>query len=299
MFTDRAGISILLRNRGLIPEELTYIDRGVMTDKYSFIHMNKEYIVRCFQPYRKDQPEIEYRYLCLFQERGIMSPKPLAFSTEAAIPYLIYEKLEGEPLTDIFDSLTSYAQESLCTQIADNYIRISEIRNDGYGRIQRFDEFSDCSWHEFIMQVIENAEYIARDHDDYAFLDCCGWMKKFAGTIAEPDRCLIWSDFSSDNIIVDRQGKLAGFIDFEGLLSGDPILGLGYMAAHERNEALVSKLSEALHAAAQPDLINFYSLIRWCRLLPYQHMPLLNGTPREPIEEFLAPAYRLISSFGK
>ncbi|MDE5758784.1 MAG: phosphotransferase, partial [Allobaculum sp.] len=267
--------------------------------KYSFVNEGREYIIRCFQPHRKDQAEIEYRYLCLFLEKGIKAPRPHSYSKYRDIPYIVYEKLEGEPLADCYDSLQQPKQESLCREIAENYRTLSEIQNKGDGRIQDFEEFSDPSWRTFLIGVIEKAKAISKDQHDEAFIACCRRMKEFALGIPEPNPDLIWSDFSSDNIIVDIEGRLSGFIAFEGLLSGDPLLGLGYLSAHEKNRTLVCRLIEAFHASSDSDLINFYSLIRWCRLLPYQHLPLLNGTEREPLRNFLFPAYRFISSFNK
>lgn len=299
MFTDGQNILKLLTDAGLIVSDLTFIPRGVMTDKYSFSIGDKRYIIRCFQHYRPNQPEIEFRYLTLFQQRGIKAPKPFKFSSSSPIPYIIYEMLPGEPMTDCLNSLSTERQKELFLEIADNYLKIAEIQNKEFGRIQAFDEFSHRSWKEFIMQVIEAAETRAEKLNDDSMKDCCRRMRKFALSLPETTPNLIWSDFSSDNIIIDSKGKLSGFIDFEGLLSGDPMLGIGYFLAHENNQRLIDNLRDTFQISDESKLVDFYSLIRWCRLLPYQHLPLLNGEKREPLKEFLPNAYSLIDSFGK
>lgn len=299
MFTDRRHIISELNKIGIQPTLLTYIPRGVMTDKYSFLHQGRKYIIRCFQPYRKEQPALEYKYLRLFQEKGIKAPIPYAFSDSEGLPYIVYEMLEGETLSDCFDSLDSCSRNRLCNDIAANYLKIADIKGIGYGKIEEYGVFSDTTWKDFIDNVITQAQDISVKNGNKEMADCCTRLEEFANGIPEPEPCLIWSDFSSDNIIVDRHGRLSGFIDFEGLMSGDPILGLGYLNAHEENDNLVSSISKALYVSRNSELIGFYSLIRLCRLLPYQHMPLPNGTEREPLSEFLRPAYRLISSFGK
>ena len=299
MFTDYQDILLTLKNIGLLPKDLRYIPRGVMTDKYSFCHQDQKYIIRCFQSYRHNQSEIEYRYLNLFHERNIKAPKPFKYSTSTSTPFVIYEMLEGKPLSDCYKSLAPNTQISLCKEIASNYLDISTIQNNGFGRIQTFKKFSNDSWISFIMQVIENAETMAEKKGDVSLKHCCKRMRKYALNIPESSPDLIWSDFSSDNIIVDEYGKLAGFIDFEGLLSGDPILGIGYMYAHETNLDLISKLMNAFGITLNSERIAFYSLIRWCRLMPYQHLPLLNGEEREPLRKFLPNAYRLIETFKK
>ena len=299
MFTDYHDILLALKQNGLTPTDLRYIPRGVMTDKYSFFHRDRQYIIRCFQSHRHNQPEIEYRYLSLFQKRNIKAPKPSIFSNTKTLPFIVYEMVEGVPLTDSFDSLAADAQKSLCREIASNYLKISEIQNNGFGRIQTFNKFSNDSWIVFIMQVIDNAETMAEKQGDVSMKHCCKRLRKYALKIQESSPDLIWSDFSSDNIIVDKFGNLAGFIDFEGLLSGDATLGIGYMYAHETNTNFISKLMNAFRIPAGSDNVAFYSLIRWCRLMPYQHLPLLNGEEREPLRKFLPNAYRLIKTFGQ
>lgn len=302
MFTDYHNILQVLIQFGLTPKDLTYISRGVMTDKYSFRHQDRNYIIRCFQPHRHKQPEIEFSYLSLFQERNIKAPRPYKFSNSDTLPFIIYEMIEGVPLADRFDSLPVHTQTSLCREIAYNYLKIAEIKNNGFGRIQAFNRFSNDSWIDFIMQAIENAETMAEKTGDVSMKHCCKRMRKYALNLPETSPDLIWSDFSSDNIIVDENGNLTGFIDFEGLISGDPTLGIGYMYAHESNTDLISKLMNAFHISANSEnseKIAFYSLIRLCRLMPYQHLPLLNGEKREPIRNFLPNAYRLIETFEK
>ncbi len=299
MFTDKHIIHKLLTDVGLMPTNLTFISRGVMTDKYSFSNGDKRYIIRCFQLHRSNQPVIEFRYLTLFQQRGIKAPTPFKFSSSGPIPYIIYEMLEGEPMTDCFESLSTERLKGLCREIAENYLRIAKIQNKEFGRIQAFDKFSNNSWKEFIMKSIEIAETMAEKRKDDLMKHCCRRMRRFAISLPESTPNLIWSDFSSDNIIIGSNGKLSGFIDFEGLLSGDPQLGIGYLFAHETNQNLILNLREAFQIPAGSKIVNFYSLLRWCRLLPYQHLPLLNGEKREPLQKFLPNAFTLIDSFGK
>lgn len=270
-----------------------------MTDKYSFFHQGKKYIARCFQPYRNGQPQLEYGYLRLFNEKGIKAPTPLFVSPSPNAPFIVYEMLEGRTLTDCFGLLNERDQRVLGREIAVNYTRISEIQNKQYGKIEGFDRFSDTSWTTFIMHAIEDAQKIAELQRDDEMAACCGRMKDYASRMPEPLPSLIWSDFSGDNIIVDENGRLSGFIDFEGLLSGDPTLGLGYLAAHEKNRKLVSTIMDAFQESYDRELIDFYSLIRWCRLLPYQDMPLPNGEERQSLRDFLEPACKLISIYRK
>lgn len=299
MFTNPDTISSQLKQVGYSPQLLTYIPRGVMTDKYSFIHNGKKYIIRCFQQHRNNQPELEYKYLSLFQSMDIKAPVPCYYSRTHQFPFLVYERLEGETLSDCFDSFDSKTQKTLCDEIAINYLKITKITNSHFGQIVNFKEFKDTSWKAFICDAIETAKKMSLQNKDKKMLNCCEKLERFTSHIEEPAPGLIWSDFSGDNIIVSKDGILSGFIDFEGLISGDPIFGIGYFVAHEKNKKLVSLLMDSFNIMYDSTPVIFYSLIRLCRLLPYQNLPLLNGEKRMSLKEFLGPAYRQIKTFGK
>lgn len=293
MFTSPSQIYDELVRIGLKPQQLHYIDRGVMTDKYSFLHQGKYYIVRCFQRERAWLATAEFNYLKLFRQKGIKAPAPCIFS-EHDIPLLVYERLEGDTLSDIFSSLDEAKKKSLCDEIASNYLKISNIINHGFGSMSGFGVFSVTSWQQFLLNAVDNAETYCNSNKLPLKPHLFERLKEFALSLKDTEPRLTWSDFSSDNIIVRRDGSLSGFIDFEGLLSGDPPLGIGYLKAHESDSEIYKRISHAFGGEYDNRLIDFYAIIRWCRLLPYQKLPLPNGEQRMALNKYLPYAYKIL-----
>ena len=173
-------------------------------------------------------------------------------------------------------------------------MKISEIINNRYGELNGFLHFTDSTWRQFLLRSINKALLIAETKNDRTLITVCQAMIEMANEIIEPAGHLIWSDFSCDNIIVDKDGHLSGFIDFDSLISGDPILGLGYFFARSSRTVMRESILKALGIPQISTSMNFYSILRWCRLIPYLCNPLPNGQTRMPLREYLPYSYNLI-----
>lgn len=287
MFTQQENIHALLLKIGYeSPENLEYINKGVMTDKYSFRWHAEEYIIRCYPPNRSWLAKIEYQYLEKFQNNQILAPKPEKFQVDGQAA-LIYKKLPGKTLGEVYDKLDDVHKDCLCQDIVENYKKISAITTSNYGDLKDDGNFSYNSWKDFLLDSINTALRIFESQGNEAKVVCCKGLRNYVETISLAEGKLVWSDFSVDNIIVNEQNQLSGFIDFEGLISGDPLLGLGYLIAHGKNNDFVRRIFQKYGVDNERHKIDFYSVLRYCRLLPYVNNNLPNGESRTPIEEFL------------
>lgn len=293
MFTDPDAIRGCLSELGLGPSSLHYIDKGVMTDKYWFRSNGVRYVVRCFPPERGWLAETEYRYLRLFQDKGVKSPVPIFFSVEKNV--LVYEMLEGKTLGEVFVELPWQSQEMLCSEIKENYSLISDIDCEGFGPVRGYGEFSYPSWHGFLTDSLDKAWKCRENCPGIITAEVMDVLRRYSASIVCDAGRLVWSDFSSDNIIVSDSGHLTGFIDFEGLMGGDSMLGLGYFLSHERNQDLLNNIYKAFGVSSKSGLLDFYSIIRLLRLLPYLSMDLPNGKKRDDISSYLQYPFELIS----
>ncbi len=298
MFTDESTIRNELKRSGFRPAGLSYINRGVMTDKYSFRQNDKRYIVRCFPHKRAQNARTEFEYMACFRDEGIKAPIPCHYS-DSGTPLLVYEMLAGHTLADTYNRLSESEKLTISHEIADNYNRMSQIVTAGYGKMESFGKFEYKTWQEFLLNAIEVANKIAKENHNAPMQICCEKLAKMTTKINEPQSRLVWSDFSSDNIIVTDNGRLSGFIDLDGLLSGDPMLGLGYFISHESNSELKRIILASFNLTESSCIIDYYALIRWCRLLPYATEALPNGEKRLPLNEFLPHSYDLISKLYK
>ena len=168
-------------------------------------------------------------------------------------------------------------------------MRISEIPCNGFGRMLGYGKFAYGNFEDMIIDVERRAE---------DWIMQCGSMisqaklvfdrfKECARSFRETKSVLVWSDFGMDNIIVDEYGKLAGFVDFEGLMGADVNLGIGFLQAHENNSDFAMRLMKKMPELENEE-IDFYAMMRYLRILPYTHMPLPNGTSRENLNEYLS-----------
>lgn len=298
MFTQINDITNLLNGCGYAPEGLVYIQKGVMTDKYSFRHADKEYIIRCYPEERSWLAEVEFHYMTLLQANGIKCPVPVNRNADGQA-YLLYEKLPGSSLGEVYDDLTIEQKERLCRDIIENYNKISSIILTSYGFLKDENSFSHSSWKEFIKDSINDALAIFKKEGNKAKITIGEGLLKYSEKLNVNEAHLVWSDFSADNIIVSDDGQLAGFVDFEGLMAGDSLLGIGYLMAHETKCDFVSRIIRLSGVEAKQEQMDFYAVIRYCRLLPYVKQDLPNGERRMPIETFLPYAAIKMLNFSK
>lgn len=299
MFTQQNVITDLLNERGYAPEGLVYIHKGVMTDKYSFRHADKEYIIRCYPKNRSWLAEVEFHYMELLQGNGVKCPVPIDKWQNGGQAYLLYEKLPGSTLGEVYSQLTEDQKENLCKEIVNNYNKIASISLTSYGIVKAGNSFSHSSWKEFIKDSINDALSLFQKEGNKAKIAIGEGLLEYSEKQDVNEAHLVWSDFSVDNIIVNADGKLAGFIDFEGLMAGDSLLGLGYLIAHEKKSDFVSRIIRLSRVEDKQEIIDFYSVIRFCRLLPYAKNNLPNGERRMPIEEFLSYTSDKMLHFSK
>lgn len=281
-------ISRALQLYGIPCDWVEYIPIGVMTDKFAFGVDGKRYIARCYPEERGYLAEAECRYMQEFRERGIQCPRPVRMIDIGQYPCLIYERLEGRMLSEVYEGMSEDEKDRICREIINNYMRISEISCYGFGCMLGYRKFAYGSMSDMIGDVVREAEgwimqYESMNPQTKIVLEK---FKERAMCFREKKPVLVWSDLDMDNIIVDVQGRLVGFVDFEGLMGADVNLGLGFLQAHENNSDFVVRLMKMLPELEKWE-VDFYAMMRYLRILPYTHMPLPNGTKRDNLNKYL------------
>jgi len=295
MFTQISHIKSFIESQGYPIENIEYIDNGVMTDKYRVISKYGSYIARCYPKNREWLARAEFKYMELFHSKGIKSPKPLFFNDDNP-SLLFYSELKGQTLSDVYEKMTGVQKDNICKEVIENFNKISRIEPNGFGEMIGFEKWSFYSWKQFITSKIDKAEILFTENGDYDKIKLCKGLKRYATNINCTKPHLVWNDFSLDNIIVSEDGKLAGFIDFEAMTSGDPLIAIGHQLAHDKTDFINRIISEARLKPYQKK-IDFYSVFRYIKLVPYLDLPLPNGTKRNPIEEYLEYSFRQFQKF--
>ena len=294
MFVDQDKVRNWIEQNGVAVDKIEYINNGVMTDKFRVQSGKISYIARCYPTQRAWLAEMEYRYMVLFALKDVLAPKPVYYSNENPA-CLLYKELPGTTLRECFTFLDKLERQTLIKEIVNNYQKLASISCQGYGCIKEFDHGDESSWENFLGDEIKKTLSIAVLQKDKKTIACCKEMIQRCSEIHDVAPNLVWSDLSMDNIIIDFSHHLAGFIDFEGLMSGDPLLGIGYLRAGcDTNFA--SDICSTMNYKDKKNKIDFYAVLRYVRLYPYLSQPMPNGTPRDPIEKFLPYAMKITNS---
>lgn len=296
MFTDIQEVKTQIENTCFGVDSISYIPKGVMTDKYLVKSNHSYYIARCFPEGRGWLAEMEYNYLCLFQTLKVKAPKPYRY-VMSPVPILVYEYIDGTTLSEAYCELSAIVKNKLIGEIMKNYELISSVQPRGYGRSCGYDKWSDKSWDSFLRREILQTRDIAEKRNDEMTVRCCSGMLNDIPDVPHCQLGLVWSDFCMDNIIVDRNGDLLGFIDFEGLMSGDRRLGIGYLAAHEKSTFL-DDVFTYLKLSEDNTAINFYAVLRYVRMYPYLNLNMPNGVSRDSVDDYLAYSMKHIKDYS-
>lgn len=290
MFTDKEQISQYITSRGYVVNRIDFIDKGVMTDKYLVVSSGKRYIARCYPTGREWLAKVEFLYLNFFQPLGIKTPKPVFYGDAPAL--LFYEEIEGLSLDEVYEAISDEEKDSLCREILENYNKICKIETSGFGRITGYNKWSHTTWTDFINETVDTGYEVLRRDNHTVACDYIQDMRNSTSDYCHFKKSLVWSDFSKENIIVTHDHHLAGFVDLEGLIAGDPALGIGYLKAHDETDFAKRIIEIGYYDSDRTD---FYAVHRYLGLLPYQEQALPNGAERTPIEEFLPYSHNTIN----
>ncbi len=290
MFTSKENVLKQLESEGWSGIILEFIDKGVMTDTYMMTSGDKKYAVRCFPDDRRWLAKVENDYLMSFAKNGVKAPLPVAINASGhKISYVIYEWVEGETLNVKYDTLTDEERACICDEIVDNYNRITQIKQKKFGTVSVGGLYEHVSWVNFLKKEIKKSRRIFKLKKNKVYVQICDGLYDYTETIEEPEECLVWSDFSLENIIINSSNHLAAFIDFEGMMSGDPVLGYSYLLAHEPDHDFTKRIIDKVFRdnPGIHKLLDFYAVFRYTRLYPYTEGLTPNNSQREPIQQFL------------
>jgi aminoglycoside phosphotransferase (APT) family kinase protein len=296
----------LLGKRVLVVEQL---HQGMMTFKCRVrTDGDDDVIVRFYPASRSALVYQEPDLLLRCCRAGLPVPQPIGDSRagpSAPLSYVVYRRIEGETLADRLPAFDDARRRVLAEDLAAHLYRLQDLKFEGAGELISSVAARDASWDFFVHDAMRSGLVSIKHH---SLLE---WT--FAGEIERviragppaPERAtrrLVWGDVNFGNILVKEDGRIAGLIDFEGCLSGDPLATLGYAAAVHGPDPFFAKLRQAWPQALsdeEDDLIAWYALLRALRLARYAHLPLPTGRPRDPLIQIvpgIIPAVRRLAT---
>lgn len=195
--------------------------------------------------------------------------------TESKIAYLIYEWVEGETLNDKFTTLNENELKNICIEVVCNYQKINKIKVNKYGGVNKGSIYEYNSWGHFIKAEIEKSRKYFKQTKNIKYIKICNGLFDYIDKIKEPSPCLVWSDFSFENIIISKDNHLAAFIDFEGIMSGDPLLGIGYILSHSPTHPFTRLILEQYNIDRDVEVKKHLTFMLYLDILDYPLMLIL------------------------
>lgn len=288
-------ISWIKRNLNYNIENIEYIYEGVMNHTYSCQIDFVDYIIKINPRGRENIAIKEALTINLCNKNNCKVPEVIylhKFTPETTNSFIIYKKLNGNSLSKQRKNISNVDFFYLSKEIQKNFNIISSINLNPAGDTLDFNSYSDNNWKNFLLRECE-ASFDFMNKNNLIKPVTINKLNKYINNEIKKIKgnyySLVWADFDPSNIIIDNHNKLAGFVDFESVLSGDPAYAIGcYVAKYGYDEFILDFIK---NLDLKFDLINFYSIIRYLRLIKYVKHSLPTGKKRENINFFLPHSY--------
>lgn len=294
---EQYAASIVYNVLKVLPMRIKQINRGVMTFKFAAeLPTGESFIIRFYPDTRWNIVNYEPDILQRCSELGLPVPKVVIDSRtgpEAPLQYMVYRMIDGFPLSDRYTALTDASRLEIAAQIVAHIHSLHQVHLSGFGDLIDGSTAKFDSWRVFMQQSISDGISSARQN--YVFnddvitkleavaLDLGAWS-------VQPGCGLTGWDISPENILVDNNNRIVGLLDFEGILSGDILLNLGYCYARYYKTAFFESVADAWPCQLTDHQwrdVELYAVIRALRIARFAHQPLPTGHTRTPVEDFL------------
>ncbi|MDD2487640.1 MAG: phosphotransferase [Candidatus Gracilibacteria bacterium] len=172
-----------------------------------------------------------YKYL---YDLGIKVPKLLyadSSCNEYEKPFTVSERLKGDDIGNMIDSLTDENLDSIAKEIIQIQEKISTINiGNGFGEATNHEDYNlKSNWKDFISEKIDSVKInlIKANVFDASYITKVEEViKKYDGYLGKVKPIPFFDDITSKNIIVEN-GKLSGVVDFDTMTFGDRLYWLG------------------------------------------------------------------------
>lgn len=275
------------------------IEQGVMTDKYLLKVKNtgddieKKIILRIYPNGRESKLKFEPQVFKKAIEAGVKVPKYISSSIEKnddEIHYILYKYIKGKTLKDVYNNLNDSEKNKIIEDIVDNLLKLSSIKCEGFGPLEKDLKGSFSSWKLFIEQSFNDGKKQIKNYNKNN--DVKKILKDFKDNISfenivdSEKNDLIWLDFHPENIIINKHNQFAGFIDFEEMISGNLDMSIGYLYAREGKSDFFNRIIIQLNLKNKhinQSTLNKYAILRLFRIAPFLKINLPTGKKRDSL----------------
>lgn len=269
---------------------------GMMTFKCRVLTEQRDDVIVRFYPAGRasvvnQEPDLLAR--CL--RAGITVPAPIGDSRSgppAPLEYVAYRRIAGSTLREALIKCGREQLHHLAQDLGRHLFAMRNLVFEGAGELtssRTAQVAADDGWATFVEHSLSIGLNAVRQHRLLAeplANDLSRVIQRGLLLNGRESRRLVWGDFNFGNILVGPDMRVAGLIDFEGCLSGDPLATLGYGYAMHGTDPFFDLLLGAWRPALSDedrDLLALYAILRAMRLARYAHLPLPTGRPRDAL----------------
>jgi aminoglycoside phosphotransferase (APT) family kinase protein len=294
---DNAATAIVRETLGEPVVSARQLSGGVMTYRCLVeTGSGARYMVRFYPPSRRHVVHYEPAVLRRCREAGVPVPEVVADSQtgpQATLAYMVYRRVDGDTLAERLDSLDFAAVDSVAQQVVAVLGLLNQCPVAGCGELLDACSARHATWIEFVTTSFdEGIETLRRCRVlEPPLLDRLIALRDNLEAFEDSAPAgLVWGDIAPDNIILDKHGRLAALIDFEGALAAEPVLNLGYAYSALAGTPFFDALLRRWPGAESEGLrrkVAFYAVLRAVRIARYADQPLPTGAPRMAVDRLL------------
>lgn len=273
------------------------VDSGVMTHKVLVQHpMFGEFIVRFYPTERSHVVNYEPDLFTRLHTVGIVCPEVIADSRSGPssnLSYVVYRPIPGVTLDSRMSLMDDAALAQIASDIADILKRISRLEVQGFGDLINAELGASNTCRQFINSAF-GIDFSSLQASGILPSEWCERLIELRANLRTIDLplspSLAWGDLSPQNVIVDRNNRVAGIIDLESMIACDALTTAGFFFARHGKTRLYAALRSHIFWNDNAPRFHLYSVLRAVRILRYASLPLPTGIARIPIEKLLPGA---------
>lgn len=227
-------VSVVEKATGSEFVEKSKIVAGEMNEVYDVTLQNHENVIVRISRRMNPRFEEEEKAIQLATQKGVPCPKVLLVENleheGEKLTFCVEERIKGEPLLDIRDSLSKDAMKKYIFEAGVILSNIHSVRVDGFGNFDKNTPYN--KWSEYILEPlrkIDRIKEVAKDVgiEEKLITNVASALKDNVEIFDNTTPQLLHGDFSIKHLLV-KNNKIVGIVDFENAKGGDPVFDLAW-----------------------------------------------------------------------
>jgi len=224
------------------------------------------YVIRLARPERKSQLEDGLYWQKRLEKIGVPLPKIYSSGEIEQYPFVIYQRLPGADLEEIYATLSSEVRKQISHTVADIQRKIHTLDDPRFQKVlpwsKRLQVVLHRSEHEILQKGLFDKQYVASLQRR---------LSRYENYLTSVEPVAFLYDTSVRNVIVYK-GEVSGLIDVDDVWFGDPLLAIGrgktISLLMQEETDYISYWCEYLNLSdLQMQIVNLYALLYCIRFM--------------------------------